>query len=393
MNQMKRVAIPVLVLMLVAAARGQTVKITVPAEAKERKFVFVQQKVSEVAAPFALKADGANIPVQAEKTEGGYLAGFLLREIPANKEIVLELSHADQEPAAAVKVSEVEKGVLAVASPTRQITRYTFGAKAEQLKHPYFYPITVSGVPVTRGHPIEDKPNEAKDHPHHVSVWFAHGDVNGKDYWAKLPVAHKRIVKMESGPVYARIVAENAWGDDLIETQDVRLFDAGEETLMDWSITLTAPAGKEAKLGKTKEGSFAVRVCTELTSPDPGKPTQAGRGNGKMTDSDGNEGEKAIRNETAPRRPKNAAWVDYAGTVGGKSVGVAMMNHPASWRHATDWHVRQYGLFAANAWMLQGEHTLKPGEAVTLKYRLYFHAGNPTEAKVPAVFAGYSIKL
>jgi len=39
--------------------------------------------------------------------------------------------------------------------------------------------------------------------------------------------------------------------------------------------------------------------------------------------------------------------------IDGKALGICFMNHPASYRFPTDWHVRNYGLFAANAFMLQ----------------------------------------
>ena len=45
---------------------------------------------------------------------------------------------------------------------------------------------------------------------------------------------------------------------------------------------------------------------------------------------------------------KASPWVDYVGPVDGKTVGVAILNHPLSFRYPTTWHVRMYGLFAAN---------------------------------------------
>jgi len=32
----------------------------------------------------------------------------------------------------------------------------------------------------------------------------------------------------------------------------------------------------------------------------------------------------------------------------GKTVGIAVFDHPSNPRHPTTWHVRDYGLFAAN---------------------------------------------
>ena len=47
---------------------------------------------------------------------------------------------------------------------------------------PYLYPVLApGGVPVTRGYPMDPRPDEERDHPHHRSLWFAHGDVNDAD--------------------------------------------------------------------------------------------------------------------------------------------------------------------------------------------------------------------
>ena len=40
-------------------------------------------------------------------------------------------------------------------------------------------------------------------------------------------------------------------------------------------------------------------------------------------------------------------------------MGIAILNHPASFRYPTYWHVRDYGLFAANPF---GLHDFKWGE-------------------------------
>ena len=43
---------------------------------------------------------------------------------------------------------------------------------------PYLYPVLgPGGVAVTRGYPMELQPGEAEDHPHHRSLWLAHGSV------------------------------------------------------------------------------------------------------------------------------------------------------------------------------------------------------------------------
>ena len=50
----------------------------------------------------------------------------------------------------------------------------------ERLKKPVLYPIrTASGTVITRGYPLDPRPGERVDHPHHVGLWLNHGDVNG----------------------------------------------------------------------------------------------------------------------------------------------------------------------------------------------------------------------
>lgn len=58
-------------------------------------------------------------------------------------------------------------------------TEYHF----KDVPRPYFYPVIgPTGEPVTRNWPMKEAENEQHDHPHHRSLWFTHGDVNGHDF-------------------------------------------------------------------------------------------------------------------------------------------------------------------------------------------------------------------
>ena len=52
---------------------------------------------------------------------------------------------------------------------------------------PFFYPlIGASGENVVRNFPMSaDFADEPKDHKHHRGLWFAHGSVNGTDFWSE----------------------------------------------------------------------------------------------------------------------------------------------------------------------------------------------------------------
>lgn len=73
-------------------------------------------------------------------------------------------------------------------------------------------------------------------------------------------------------------------------------------------------------------------------------------------------------------------------------VGIAIFDHPDNLRHPTYWHVRDYGLFAANPFGIHdfvpgtpkgtGDYLLKRGESLTLRYRLCLHRGRTEEANI-----------
>jgi len=87
-----------------------------------------------------------------------------------------------------------------------------------------------------------------------------------------------------------------------------------------------------------------------------------------------------------------APWCDYFGPVEGKTVGVAMFDHPSNPRYPTWWHVRTYGLFAANPFgqaqfeklpdKNAGDYKIAPGQSATFRYRIYFHEGDEQQGKV-----------
>ncbi|MCY3022179.1 MAG: PmoA family protein, partial [Planctomycetota bacterium] len=80
-------------------------------------------------------------------------------------------------------------------------------------------------------------------------------------------------------------------------------------------------------------------------------------------------------------------------------VGIAIMDHPFNLRHPTPWHVRDYGLFAANpfgqsqykAGLLQrGDYALGSGSELTFRYRIYFHRGDAKRGDVSAKWCDYA---
>jgi hypothetical protein len=78
-------------------------------------------------------------------------------------------------------------------------------------------------------------------------------------------------------------------------------------------------------------------------------------------------------------------------------VGIAMINHPQSFRYPTTWHVRTYGLFAANpfGWhdfggTQPGDHTIPEGGTIGFGYRVILHEGDTKSARIDRCFAAYA---
>ena len=110
---------------------------------------------------------------------------------------------------------------------------------------------------------------------------------------------------------------------------------------------------------------------------------------GKITNAEGLTDDKAWG--------KPSPWVDYVGPVKDQTVGIAIINHPTSFRYPTTWHVRTYGLFAANPFGWhdfgrpdKGDYTIPDGQAIEFSYRVVLHEGDTKSADVPALATAYA---
>ena len=263
--------------------------------------------------------------------------------------------------------------------------------------HVYFYPVLgPGGAPMTRNWPMKDVPGEEQDHPHHRSLWYAHGLVNGVDFWSESAKAgnilHDKFLEIKSGQTEGVIRSQNKWvaPDGTVTCTDERTFRVyarpNSERLFDFEITLKA-GNDPIVLGDTKEGTMSIRIAESMRlSHGKGKP-----GAGRIVLSSG------VRDDATWGKP--AAWCDYYGPVNGKTVGIAIFDHPQNPRHPTTWHVRDYGLFAANPFGLhdfessrdktKGNLTIPAKQSVTFRYRFYLHEGDEKQAKVAERYQEY----
>ena len=133
------------------------------------------------------------------------------------------------------------------------------------------------------------------------------------------------------------------------------------------------------QLGDSEEGMFAFRVAGTMK-------VNAG---GTLFNANGQK-----NNDTWGQR---APWCDYSGPLGGKTVGIAILDHPENFRFPTYWHVRPYGLFCANRFGIHdftrqgdGSHTISAGQSLTQRFRVLVHEGDAREARIAERFASFS---
>lgn len=320
-------------------------------------------------------ADGSTLATQ-RLADG--VCVFMLPELAAGATAAFTLQSARHPlPDRPTRVAIVDDSrTLAIDIDGMPLTTYRY---ADVPARPYFYPLlTADGREVTRAYPMRtDVDGESSDHPHHRSLWIAFGDVNGVDNWSEEPghgsTRHDAVLEVTGGDVCGTFETTGAWltpeGRSLL-TQRLQVTawaTPAEFRLLDFAIDLTA--GQEPVLfGDTKEGGIlAVRVVGTMDVP---------RG-GRIENSYG-----AI--DEAETWGKSAHWCDYSGPVGDQVHGVAVMDHPLSFRYPTHWHVRNYGLMTANPFgyaaytggAKRGEHRLAPGETLHFRYRLVIHAGD-----------------
>jgi hypothetical protein len=259
---------------------------------------------------------------------------------------------------------------------------------------PFLYPVFgPNGRPFTRSFPMADVEGEDRDHPHQRSFWFTHGSVNGVDFWAegeetgRIVPRETKSAGVRAGSAAVVVRSRNSWHDPvrndepICEDERVLTFYGSQAPrILDFDITIHATRGP-VTFGDTKEGMFGLRVASSMDV----KKKQGG----KITNAEG------ITDGEAWGKP--SPWVDYTGPIDGTTVGVAILNHPESFRYPTTWHVRDYGLFAANPFGYHdfgraenGGHTIPAGGSITFRYRVILHEGDTQAANIAGAFESYA---
>lgn len=374
-------------LLAVGSAQAETWRVTIQGQGGDlgETPVLVALKYPIPPGAYVLKGtDGAEmIPAHVFHDNGRSYLGMVLPKV-VGKSPVSYILQAAVKPAA-VELRPAGENILVLVDG-KPLTEY----RTSDGPKPYYYPlIGPTGASFTRAFPMAKVEGEATDHPHQRSFWFTHGKVNGVDFWSEMK-GHGSIKEtsrksVASGPAVGLIRTTDDWigpdGRKICEDERVvRFYKTTGARILDFEITLKATAGP-LTFGDTKEGMFGVRVASSMDVKN--------KTGGRITNAEGKT-DDAAWGQASP-------WVDYTGPVDGKTVGVAILNHPDSFRYPTTWHVRTYGLFAANpfGWhdygrKESGDHTVAAGESIHFAYRVILHEGDTASANLPGAFESYA---
>ena len=282
----------------------------------------------------------------------------------------------------------------------------------DTLKKPVLYPLrTAKGTVVTRGFPLDPRPGERVDHPHHVGMWFNHGDVNNLDFWNNSDaikaedapkmgtILHRKVLEAKSGPDEGVLTVETAWmtpaSKQILKEVTRFVFRGGADArTIDRTTTLTA-LDEKVVFEDSKEGVLGIRVRRELEQPADkaevftdaaGRPTPVAvldntGVTGKYVSSEGKEGDAVWSTR--------AKWTLLGGVVSGEPVTLAILDDPSNVGYPTHWHARGYGLYAANPLgdkqfnePKEFNYTLDAGKSVTFKYRVLILSAPPSAERI-----------
>ncbi len=279
----------------------------------------------------------------------------------------------------------------------------------DDMEKQVLYPIqTASGKFITRGFPLDPRPYERTDHPHHVGLWLNFGDVNGLDFWNN-SFAIKPADKPKYGTIkFDKIVSTNEkkgelvtnakWEDNdgnvLLNEETTYKF-SGEQDLRTIQRTTKLTAVKEVTFTGNKEGLIGLRLDRAFEEPatKPGKFLDA---NGTVTEVPvlNNDGVNGVyRNAEGVTGgdvwAKRSPWVALRANKDGEVITIVIIDNKKNENYPAWSHARGYGLFATNnlggrAFNENAEPVkivLKPGKQLVFKHQVVI-GGDLSDAEI-----------
>lgn len=281
------------------------------------------------------------------------------------------------------KLEENDSGRLTIYENENPVLSYNFGMQLQEgvseryRRSTYIHPIyDLKGNVLT-----DDFPS---DHYHHrglswmwpkifidsmrYDLWHIYGqegELNG------IHQVFEKWIVQEVGPVCATIGAKNIWQLDsgqkvMDEWVYMKVYRAADNSrAVDIKLTWKAitPIGIE---GQTKKGYGGLNFRFA-----PRKETQIFSNLGKEEDSD----------------LKKLPWADQSAKFGDNNYfsGISIFQQKDNNNYPAGWCLRHYG-FLGVAWPGIERYNMKPGETISLSFRIWIHQGDVEEGKVESAY-------
>jgi hypothetical protein len=260
------------------------------------------------------------------------------------------------------------------------------------------YPIaSASGKLITRGYPLDPRPFERTDHPHHVGLWFNFGDVNGLDFWNnsfaikpqdKPKYGTIKFIKIVSeNPAKRTLVTNSEWVDFenkvLLNEESTFVFE-GSDNFRSIERTTKLTAKQTVTFTENKEGILGLRLDRTFEEPST-KAEKFLDANGNITDVPmmNNKGVNGVyRNAEGITGgnvwSKRSPWVALRAEKEGEVITIAIFDNKNNANYPAWSHARGYGLFATNNFggravdknSAEVKLVLKPGESIVFKHKI-----------------------
>jgi hypothetical protein len=279
----------------------------------------------------------------------------------------------------------------------------------EDMEKQSLYPInSASGKTITRGYPMNPRPFERTDHPHHVGLWLNFGDVNGLDFWNN-SFAIKPEDKHKYGTIkFKEIVSENPKKGELVTSSDwvdndgnvllneeTTFIFSGDENLRSIKRISKLTAAKEVTFTENKEGLIGLRLDRAFEEPS-NKPEKFLDANGIVTEVPimNNEGVNGVyRNADGVNGGdvwgKRSPWVALRADKEGEILTIVIIDNKNNANYPAWSHARGYGLFATNNFGGRAfdknadpvKIALKPGQQIVFKHEIVI-GGDLADAEI-----------
>lgn len=251
-----------------------------------------------------------------------------------------------------------------------------FGKEANK---PFFHPLrTPDEIEVTRGFPVAPVPGEPEDHPHQKGLWIGTERLSGMDLWENDRTYNRPrmgsiqfvdVTRSNSGTT-GELGFRADWlspeGKHLVTEDRLMTFFAIGSSANVIDVDLTLTAREPVTFEDHQDAIIGIRLAPAFDEKNGGIPMNA----------EGYRSEAAVRGRAS-------RFLDWRTTIGGKKVGVAILDHPSNLHAPARWHMRSFGFFAANPFARKafdpaaesGAKAMAAGEKLRLRYRVVVYSG------------------